>query len=359
MKVLALNSSTRPDEQSKTAMMLARLVDGMREAGAEVEKINLRDKKIRYCICCYHCMTTTPGQCIHKDDMSKELFPRWLESDLCVYGTPLFYHTVNAPMKAFLERTFPVCEPFLYEKDGRWHHPVRQQPPAAVFLSVCGFPSLSAFDALSHYANFLYGGEEDRRVLWAEIYRNGAEGMVSNPRKMSIIMDATHQAGRELVETKGVSPETMAVITQTIGTDVGMITDVANSAWQTCIDEGITLPEFQKRQMIPRPVTIRAFMGLMRMGFNSEAARNRDAVIQFIFSGGDVEGECFMALAKGTLTTRDGRAPEADLTIKTPFHTWMDILTGKADGQALFAEGKYQADGDVNLLMDMKKLFGG
>ncbi|MDD5475690.1 MAG: flavodoxin family protein, partial [Syntrophales bacterium] len=282
MKVLALNSSTRSDDQSKTAMMLASLVNGMREAGADVEKINLRDKKINFCVCCYRCMTTSPGSCFHKDDMSMELFPKWLESDLCVYGTPLFYHTVNAPMKAFLERTFPVCEPYLYEKEGRWHHPLRNPPPAAVFLSVCGFPAMSAFEALSGYLKFLYGGSSH---LWAEIYRDGAEGMVSNPRKYKEILEATQQAGRELVKNHGVSQETMSVITQPLGSDIAMMAEVANSAWQTCIDEGITLPQFQKRQMIPRPLTVRAFAGIMRMGFNEARAADMDAVIQFVFSG--------------------------------------------------------------------------
>jgi len=41
MKVMALNSSPRGDGQSKTAIMLNSLVEGMREAGAEVEVVSL------------------------------------------------------------------------------------------------------------------------------------------------------------------------------------------------------------------------------------------------------------------------------------------------------------------------------
>jgi len=47
MKVLALNSSPRTGGQSKTELMLNHLVKGMREAGAEVEVVNLRKKKIK------------------------------------------------------------------------------------------------------------------------------------------------------------------------------------------------------------------------------------------------------------------------------------------------------------------------
>jgi hypothetical protein len=47
MKVLALNSSARTGGQSKTKLMLNHLVEGMREAGADVDGVNLREKNIK------------------------------------------------------------------------------------------------------------------------------------------------------------------------------------------------------------------------------------------------------------------------------------------------------------------------
>jgi multimeric flavodoxin WrbA len=47
MKVLALNSSPRGAGQSKTNLMLTPLVEGMQDAGAEVEVIELRRKTIK------------------------------------------------------------------------------------------------------------------------------------------------------------------------------------------------------------------------------------------------------------------------------------------------------------------------
>ncbi len=95
MNVLAINSSLRRGGQSKTELMLGHLVEGMRQAGAEVEVVHLRDKEVNYCIGCFGCMTKTPGKCGQQDDMTAELFPKWLESDLVIYATPLFHHTVN------------------------------------------------------------------------------------------------------------------------------------------------------------------------------------------------------------------------------------------------------------------------
>lgn len=76
MKVLALNSSPRGEGQSKTELMLTHLVKGMHKAGAEVEVVDLRKKSIKQCIGCFTCWTKTPGVCIHKDDMTQELFPK-------------------------------------------------------------------------------------------------------------------------------------------------------------------------------------------------------------------------------------------------------------------------------------------
>jgi len=118
MRVLAINSSPRGDGQSKTKLMLTNLVEGMRDAGAEVEVVNLRKKHIKNYVGCFTCWTKTPGKCIHKDDMTKELFPKWLESDMVVYATPLYHYTMNATLKAFIERTFPSAEPFFEIHNG-------------------------------------------------------------------------------------------------------------------------------------------------------------------------------------------------------------------------------------------------
>ena len=46
--------------------------------------VNLRQKKINYCLGCFTCSTKPPGMCVHKDEMALELFPKWLEADIMV-----------------------------------------------------------------------------------------------------------------------------------------------------------------------------------------------------------------------------------------------------------------------------------
>ncbi len=353
MKVLAVNSSARTGDVSKTEIMLNYLVQGMQEQGADVEVINLRKKKIRYCIGCFTCWTKTPGTCVHKDDMTHELFPKYRDCDICILATPLFHYTVNAQMKAFIERTLPMVLPFFELRDGVTRHPPRHESPSIVILSVAGFPELSVFDQIRSYANYLY-----KSKLIAEIYRTSSE-LLSQPSAQKMLEDifqATAQGGRELVKHQKISVDTLARMTAPI-TDFERMAPIGNLAWQTCINEGVTMGEFQKRNMIPRPESIETFLPVMRMGFNPSKTGDVKAVIQFNFSGA-VKGHCYLAIEHSSLKAETGPAKKPDLTIDTPFELWMDILTGKADGQQMFMEQKYTASGNLELLIKFREFFG-
>jgi multimeric flavodoxin WrbA len=328
--------------------MLNHLVEGMEEAGAEVEVVNLREKKIENCIGCFTCWTKTPGKCIHKDDMTKELFPKWLKSDLVVYATPLYHYTVNAEMKAFIERTLPVLEPFFEQRDNRTVHPWRHTPPDAVVLSVAGFIEMSVFDQLSNYVKFWFG--RDMRLL-AEIYRPAAEMLSRNEDKKEEILEATIQAGRELVNSRRVSTETLNRIQQPI-MDFQTFAQFGNLFWKTCIAEGVTPKEFLEKNMIPRPDSIESFMLLFPFGLNSEAVGERKIILQFNFSD-EMTGSCYFVIEQGNVDAEKGNQEKPDITIETPFELWMDIVTRKADGQQMFMEQKYTVNGDLSLMIQL------
>lgn len=122
MKALALNASAGPFGQSKTALVLLHLVQRMTGTGAVVEVVNPREKKVNDCIGCYTCWTKTPGVCIHRDDMTQELFPKWMAADIVIHASPLYHFTVNAAMKRLIERTMPALKPYLTSMKGRRTH---------------------------------------------------------------------------------------------------------------------------------------------------------------------------------------------------------------------------------------------
>jgi multimeric flavodoxin WrbA len=356
MKVLALNSSPRGEGQSQTEFLLNYLVQGMQEAGAKVEIIALRKKKINYCIGCFTCWTKTPGICIHQDDMTKELFPKWLASDLVVYATPLYQYTVNAQMKAFIERTLPALQPFFEPHEVETRHPHRSKHPKAVMLSVAGFPERSVFDQLSAWVQFYFGRNE---LLVAELYRPAAQTLMQPPfkEKGREILEAFRQVGREIVQQKAVSAETIIKANQDIVEEREVLAHLTNLFWKTCITEGVSPKEFDQKRLMPRPDTVESFMVLLSMGFNPQGAGDTRADIQFNFSG-EAEGSCYFHIENGGIKPRPGSSAKPDLTIEAPFEVWMDIMTGKADGQQMFMEQKYRVNGDLSLLLRLNQFFG-
>ena len=348
MNVLVLNSSPRSGSQSKTELMMESLVSGMTDAGANVEVVALRKKTIRNCLGCLGCWTKTPGKCVIKDDMTGELLAKWSQADIAVYATPLYHYGVNASIKAFIERTLPTSQPFFEVLGGRTSHLPRNTIPAVVILSVCGMPDPNHFSALSAHMKYLESCSEHR--LLAEIYRPASE-MMTAPflrKKVEDILDATAEAGRELVRTMAVSDKTMARITQPLVTQ-DFFVRLCNVMWRTCIAEGMTVKEFAEKQMVPRPDSLEEFLLLFPLGIDAEPIGGEEAILQFTFSG-EVEGSCHFAVGKGVVAAREGAPERSDIAIETPFGLWMDVMTGKVDAPQMFAEGKCRATGDLSLL---------
>ncbi len=132
MKIQAISSSPKRDGNSNSELLLNHLARGMREAGGEVRINNLLEKNIKTCIGCFTCWTKTPGRCIHMDDMNQELLSLMPASDLVIYATALYNHTMNATMSNFRERLLPLSQPFTEKRDGKFERKLRKKLPPAV-----------------------------------------------------------------------------------------------------------------------------------------------------------------------------------------------------------------------------------
>lgn len=101
-KVLVIEGSLRKGGNSDT--LSDEFVRGAREAGNEVEKIYLRDLKIGYCVDCESCQTRGGG-CVIKDDF-QGLKDRVVATDVLVLVSPVYYYSMTAQMKTFVDRTY-------------------------------------------------------------------------------------------------------------------------------------------------------------------------------------------------------------------------------------------------------------
>lgn len=354
MKVFAVNSSPRPKGQSRTLLMLESLLKGMREAGADVDVVNLREKEVRFCTGCYTCWSKTPGKCVQRDDMTQELLPKFLDADMVIYASPLYQYTVTASMKAFIERTLPAFLPYLEQSQGAFYHPLRGKHPAVVILSVCGFPGMEVFHQLSGWANYLFGknGRQPGVKLAAEIYRTSSQMMTFMAGKLEDILNATEQAGSELVKEMRVKPETLALVQQPLEENAKVL-EMANLSWRSLIDAGMTPAQFEKQGRALRPNSLKTLMTVLKIGFNPQKAAGKQGVLQFNFTG-EVTGSCYFKVADGRIEAFEGQADKPDLKVDSAFEVWADVIVGKLDGAQAFFEGKYKVEGDVGLM----NLFG-
>jgi multimeric flavodoxin WrbA len=99
MKVLGIMGS--PRRQSNTEILLDRALEGVRGAGAEVEKVLVSKLKVSPCLEIYACRKD--GNCSIKDDMQL-LYDKLLEADHIIFASPIFFYGITSQAKAVVDR---------------------------------------------------------------------------------------------------------------------------------------------------------------------------------------------------------------------------------------------------------------
>ena len=104
-KVLVLLGS--PRKKGNSAALAEQIGKGARAAKATVETVYLQGKKIAPCKACYACRKPNSRGCSIDDDM-QDLFLKVLEADACVIASPVYWFTVSAQTKIFMDRCFAL-----------------------------------------------------------------------------------------------------------------------------------------------------------------------------------------------------------------------------------------------------------
>lgn len=114
-RILIISSSARKGGNSDT--LADQFMAGAQAAGHHVDKIRLAEKTIGFCRGCYVCEKT--GSCVQKDDMAG-LLELLKAADVIVLATPVYYYSVCARLKNFLDRTVAIY-PFPGFEGKHWH----------------------------------------------------------------------------------------------------------------------------------------------------------------------------------------------------------------------------------------------
>src|SRR5215472_9554496 len=104
------------------------------------------------------------------------------------------------------------------------------------------------------------------------------------------------------------------------------------------------------------PTTCKEVFAQMPAQFNKDAAKGLDAVYQFDLSG-DGGGKWFVTIKNETCDVKEGSHPSPNITISMASQDYVDMSTGKANGQMLFMSGRLRIAGDLGLALRMQSIF--
>ena len=167
MRIAILNGSPKT---GNTSAMVKAFAEGAEAAGHEVDVLHVGKMKIAGCLGCEYCHTKGEGKCVQQDDMAKVL-PAYLESDMIVYASPVYYFGMTAQIMAAIQRVYCIGKPAKATKSALL---LSSASPAPYAGSIATYKDMLAFT-----------GIEDCGVITAAGEENGSEAKLAEIREFA------------------------------------------------------------------------------------------------------------------------------------------------------------------------------
>lgn len=159
-QVLILSGSPRKGGNSD--ILCDAFAKGAAEAGHQVEKLRVAEKRVHPCSACYHCRDHG-GECVYRDDMAV-ILQKMIDADVLVLASPVYFYSMDAQLKALIDRT--VCR-WTEVKDKEFYYIVTaadKEAEAAQTTLAC----------MRGYADCVQGARERGVLLGMGVYEKGA-----------------------------------------------------------------------------------------------------------------------------------------------------------------------------------------
>jgi multimeric flavodoxin WrbA len=215
IRAVAINGSPQM-EKGNTALVLTSFIQGMMDAGSEVDLLYASRLKIKPCACgVMHCWNDSPGECCIQDDMQL-LYPKLKAADVLILATPV-YVPLPGDMQNVVNRLMPLIDPKLERRQGRTrarlHEDVNIQK--IVLVATSGWWEIENCDTVVRVVREL---AEDASVEFAgAVLRPHSDAMKVDDKITEdgeAVLDAVRRAGNELVGQGRMSQETLKMISR-------------------------------------------------------------------------------------------------------------------------------------------------
>lgn len=161
-RILVIQGGGRPN--GNTAQLIDNFAKGAKESGHAVEVVSLLKNEVKGCLGCNACRYGKP--CIQKD-VFNEMIPKIKEADCIVFASPLYFWTMSARIKAFIERFYCIAQEDPNPPYGRYEkYPVKD---CALLMTAADNFFWTFEQAVSYYRFALvrYIGFRDRGMVLA------------------------------------------------------------------------------------------------------------------------------------------------------------------------------------------------
>jgi multimeric flavodoxin WrbA len=201
-KVVVVSGSPKR-EKGHTERILKPFLEGMKDAGAEIDLVYAKRLRIRPCGGTLHCWNKTPGKCAIKDDM-QSVYPILKGADILVLATPV-YVPLPGEMQNFLNRLVPLMEPTLKKRNGRTRARFRSDVriKKIVLVATSGWWEQGNLETVLRVAREL---ANDFSVEFAgALLRPHSQLLEKGGPKVDRVLRAARESGRELISTGRIS----------------------------------------------------------------------------------------------------------------------------------------------------------
>ena len=214
-KIVAINGSPRM-EKGYTHMVLTPFLQGMKDAGADMELFYASRLQVEPCSGEFQCWYgKNAGECYIDDDMQM-LYAKLRAAETVVLATPV-YIPLPGEMQNVINRLVALIEPMLETREGRtrarFHKDVKIQ--RIVLVSTGGWWEMGNFDTVVRIAEVLSEGasvEFAGAVLRPHAFLMKKDGELTEDGRG--VQQAATRAGSELVRDGKMDPETLEQVSR-------------------------------------------------------------------------------------------------------------------------------------------------
>ena len=175
-----------PRKRGNSSILAKQVASGAEDAGAKVELFFLHGMNIKPCSACEGCRKKRATGCVIRDDMQK-LYPKMRAADAIVIASPIYWFTVSAQTKLFMDRWYAFGADENYK--------VLAEKKFGIVLAYADADPFSsgAVNALRTFQDaFNYLGAEVVGTVYGSAWKAG------EIKKNKALMDAAYALGKKM-----------------------------------------------------------------------------------------------------------------------------------------------------------------